>query len=86
MFLYCVRDRVAQDTASIFESKNDGTDLRSVAQLFSDPKAPDSADYELLVLGSIEHEDPVSIELYTPPRVINIPRNVQQVTRPPDLS
>lgn len=70
MYLYTVLDRVAQDTAPVFESKNDGTALRSVAQLFSDPGVNGSPDdYAVMCVAMVEHE-PFKLTPFETPRIL----------------
>lgn len=83
MSLYCLRDRVACDTAPVFESKNDGTALRAVMSLFKEPGAPPATDMELLHVGTVSHEDPFLLTVVNPPRSIYVPDGPQFI--PPTL-
>lgn len=82
MFLYSILDRVACDTSPVFEAKNDAVAIRSVQQLLADPESGVSnvMDYDLLCVGSVEHE-PFKLIAYDVPRVLSVPAavSVQEV-------
>lgn len=74
MYLYTILDRVANDTAPVFESKNDSTALRSVAQMFENPDVPENpSDYDVLCVGIVEHEPFKLTVLDQPRRLEKIP-------------
>lgn len=80
MFLYTVLDRVANDTAPVFESKNDATALRAVSSMFANPDVTENInDFDVLCVGSVEHE-PFKLTPYDVPRRLEkIP--VQVITK-----
>lgn len=79
MFLYTILDRVAEDTAPVFESKNDATALRAVSKMFSDPDVTENpSDFDVLCVGEVEHE-PFKITTFDPPRrLAKIPSTVSK--------
>ena len=54
-FLYTIRDKVAEESGPIFEAKNRRVAKRSFQELIA--KTLEPSDYELLELGSFDHEN-----------------------------
>lgn len=54
--LYTIYDKVAEDSAPIFEAKNDGIALRQIKQLLTNSPVNNVNDYSLLHLGCYDSE------------------------------
>lgn len=52
--LYCIYDRVAEESGPVFEAKNDGVAMRKF-QMFMEDK-PFAEDYQLNCIGEYDHE------------------------------
>lgn len=72
MYLFSVRDKLAEEFAPLFEAKNDQIALRVVRTMFK--KFEDSfqiSDFELCCLGHYNHMDG-KITAYENPRTISL--------------
>lgn len=56
MNLYVIFDRVAEESGPIFEAKNDGTAARAARDLVATAKGARAHEFQLLKLGTIDHE------------------------------
>lgn len=56
MNLYVIFDRVAEESGPIFEAKNDGTAARAARDLVASAKGAKAHEFQLLKLGTIDHE------------------------------
>ena len=54
--MYVVYDRVAEESGPIFEAKNDGTAARAARDLVASAKGAKAHEFQLLKLGTIDHE------------------------------
>lgn len=71
--LYCIYDKVAQESGPIFEAKNDGVAERMYFDLVQNQrKNPvfDQDDYELLCLGSFDSESLKIVPLPNSKRIV----------------
>ena len=64
--LYAVYDRVAEESGPIFDAKNDGTAARAARDLVMNAKGARPHEYQLLKLGTIDHEKNVLTALPAP--------------------
>lgn len=53
--LYVVYDRIAEESGPVYEAKNDGVAVRKYLQML-EKSAVRLSDYQLLCVGSIDHE------------------------------
>lgn len=68
MNLYCIRDLLAKESGPLFEAKNDGVACR----MYSGVNLPgDSNDFELLFIGSYDHDKSVIKPVNPPVRVVS---------------
>lgn len=73
MNIYVVYDKVAQESGPIFESKNDGTAIRSFRRLLAEVPKELHEEYQLLCIGSVfrdKNEISVQSEWYIVPESI----------------
>jgi len=63
VYLYTIRDKVANEAGDIFSARNDGVACRSFNKLLSENTYAKKTDYQLLKLGSYNYEA-VTILIY----------------------
>ena len=66
MNLYVIYDRVAQESGPVFEAKNDGIAVRQMRNVLSENPASKPLEYQLLKVGTINHETNVITPLGVP--------------------
>lgn len=66
MNLYVIFDRVAEESGPVFEAKNDGTASRAARDLVVTAKGASPIEFQLLMLGTIDHEKNVINALPAP--------------------
>lgn len=66
MNLYVIYDRVAQESGPVFEAKNDGIAVRQMRNVLSENPASKPLEYQLLNVGTIDHETNVITPIGTP--------------------
>lgn len=74
MRLYCVYDKLAEESGPIFEAKNDTVAIR----MYNGINFPGERDhYKLLFIGDYSH-DPVRITAFSEPvEVVDVSRSVE---------
>lgn len=73
MRLYCIYDRVAQESGPIYEAKNDAVALRMTQQYI----AEHGDEYYVLYLGDYYHDPVKLVSLDVPLRVVSAPEFVE---------
>nr|QJB19765.1 MAG: nonstructural protein [Microvirus sp.] len=74
MVLYSIYDSLAQESSPVFESKNNSTAIRACLEVFRGPDHPSVEGYQLQILGEVEHDDGVKINLFDTVISINLER------------
>lgn len=66
--LYAIRDRAAEETGPLFHAKNNVIAMRQFEQITKNE--PYSADMDLLLIGSFDHDTTRLVVLSEPEKVI----------------
>lgn len=70
MGLYCMFDRIAEESHPVFESINDGTAMRAFRDAMSKGQGVDPADFWLLCVGHIDHTSSLIVPVIPPRQVV----------------
>lgn len=77
MNLYVILDRVAQESGPVFEAKNDAVAARQARNLVEQARGANALEFQLLRLGSIDHETNAITTLPAPMDVtFSVPQEV----------